>query len=113
MSTQYVSRAARIDLSLPVTFFAEGTTEAGHCLNISASGLLANFAHAPELWTVGELTMEAAGIQLAVSARVARVDGSEAGFAFAFANDRQREAVHQLVALAAARTHAANAHPPF
>ncbi len=113
MSIVYAPRAARVDLSLPLTFSAEGASEAGHCLNISASGLLASFAHPPELWTSGDLSLEAAGIHLAVPARVARVDGFEAGLAFAFGNDRQHEAVHQLIALAAARTHACNVNPPF
>ncbi len=113
MSNLYVPRAARVDLSLPLTFIAEGARQTGHCLNISGSGLLANFAHPPELWTVGELSITAAGINFIVPARVARVVGSEAGLAFAFANDAQREAAQQLVVLAAARTYASNAHPPF
>ena len=113
MPPSSVYRAKRFDLSFPLVFDERGTLSKGHCLNLSESGLLANFSPALDLWVMGNLLFEIAQNRVIVPARVARVDGREAGLSFSFINEAQREAVRDLVRFAEERTHLRGAAPPF
>ena len=113
MST-FVPRALRVDLSFPLTFLPEGERAvSGHCLNISASGLMANLDTPLELWTRGGLTLDAGIRLLSIQVRVARVQGREAGLAFSFHTDAERAAVDEIVAYATRNTALAGGRPPF
>ena len=110
---EHPHRAPRIDLSFPLEFDVEGEVIAGHCLNISASGLLANFSGSVEVWTEGDLHLHFGDNSRHVSARVARVNGNEAGLAFSFKGDHDREAIGAMLAFTEGRTHIADGPPPF
>ncbi len=110
--TPFKDRAARLDLSFPLRFSSEDGTVAGHCLNLSESGLLANFDHPLELWTRGELLLHFATNQCQVDARVARVNEREAGLSFLYKSDGERHAIHTLLAFAE-RQSQLTGRPPF
>lgn len=97
-------RAERLNLSFPVTFFGDGDTLPGSCLNISLSGLFARFTRPPELWVTGRIALETGKATLTLDARIARVFDREAGVAFLFHTEAEHEAVRDLVAFAAANT---------
>ncbi len=73
-----------------------GPAIAGHCVNISDSGLLGEFTHPLELWTEGELTLHFGEGVSGLKARVARVIGNVAGLVFLSGI----EAVPEIVAAA-------------
>ena len=100
----YQPRAERLNLSFPVTFFSDEGTLPGSCLNISLSGLSARFTRPPELWVTGRVTLQTGRSTLTLHARIARVLDREAGLAFLFKSDAEREAVREVVAFAAAST---------
>lgn len=110
---EHVIRANRIDLSFPVCFVDEGSENRGHCLNISASGLMARFEREPDLWATGTLQLSFAGDLVIVPARVARCIDQQAGMGFLFENEGQREAIRALVASAAAQSTLAGGAVPF
>jgi hypothetical protein len=91
-------RATRFQLDALVSFAGEEGTQEGRCINVSESGLLARFDTPPELWTNGRLNLEAGEHFLSIQARVARIQGKEAGFAFLFSNDSDRAAIAILLA---------------
>ena len=109
----YTTRASRIDLSFPVIFVSEEKLVAGHCLNLSESGLLANFDQPLELWSMGELLIHGSEAKFRVPVRVARANEYNAGLAFRFTSDEQRASIQALVAYAATRTHLHDLRPPF
>lgn len=109
----YLPRAERLDLSFPVEFRGADGRMGGSCLNVSESGMLAQFRLALELWTEGELWVEAGVTQLLIRVRVARVEDRQAGLAFRFADEDQRAKVRAVVAFAARNTGLAGGAPPF
>ncbi len=108
----YPDRAPRLDLSFPLVFTAADGEVAGHCLNLSESGLLGIFDQPLELWTEGSLLLHFGDDQLVIGARIARMDGNEAGLSFQFRHPGEREAVHAAVAFASHGTHLIG-KPPF
>ncbi len=108
----FKDRAARLDLSFPLEFEADGETVRGHCLNISESGLLASFPVPPELWTQGELRLHFGESAYELKARVARLHDNQAGMSFTFRGEADRTAVRTMLAFAAANTHLVGL-PPF
>ena len=109
----HTARAARIDLSFGVMFTSDRKPVAGRGLNLSESGLLADFEEPLELWSTGELAIDGIDEPSRVPAFVARVDEHQAGLAFRFTSDKQREAIRTLVAYAEKRTHLHTSRPPF
>lgn len=104
MTTAHQPRALRAVAQFPLTYLADTRTEVevkGNCLNISESGLLADFAEAIELWTNGELLLHFGGGALGVRVRVARVNGNQAGVVFLYDGDEQRRTIAEVVASAA------------
>ena len=108
----FLDRAPRVDLSFPVEFLAEDGLLRGHCLNLSASGMLATFPQVPELWTTADLVLHFGEDSYRLPVRVARTDGRQAGLTFAFRDARDRAAVTEILAYAAANTHLVS-RPPF
>lgn len=99
------ARAPRYDLSFPLQLTTDEDGElVGHCLNLSQSGLLANFDQSPELWSQGDLVLHFGEDLCHVQARVARVNGREAGLAFLFRSEADREAIRIMLAFAAVQT---------
>lgn len=107
----YAPRAERLNLSFPVTFFADGDTLLGSCLNISLSGLFAHFTRPPELWITGRIALNTGEGTVSLEARVARVLDREAGLAFILHTDAERAAVRDLVAFAASNTQLTSSRP--
>ncbi len=108
----YPSRAPRLDLSLPLQFTSREGVFAGHCLNVSASGLRAIFDRPLDLWTDGSLLLHYGDDQIVIEARVARVEENEAGLAFLLHDECEREAIRTMLAFAAAGLHLTS-RPPF
>ena len=109
---QYKDRATRLDLSFPLTFTTEGEAIAGHCLNLSESGLYANFDQPLEVWTHGDLLLHFGDGTCGLAARVARTNGHEAGLAFAFKSDSERSAIRAMCDFAQRRSFLGD-RPPF
>ncbi|MGI4755516.1 MAG: PilZ domain-containing protein [Janthinobacterium lividum] len=113
MSGIAVVRAKRVDLSFPLCFVYEGQEIRGNCLNISESGLMANFEQELELWTTGRLQLSFARAAVTVGARVARCVERDAGLSFLFEAESERTAIRALVASAAAQSTLAGGVAPF
>jgi hypothetical protein len=72
----------------------------GHCLNISESGMRAEFDKPVVAWMVGELSVLLEEGYISIGVRVARVDGHEAGLSFYIEDDKDRVAVGRLMTFA-------------
>ena len=108
----YQPRAERLNLSFPVTFFGDEGALPGSCLNISLSGLSARFTRPPELWVTGRISLQTGRSTLTLHARIARVFNREAGLAFLFKSDAEREALREVVAFASTETQLTGGLPP-
>ena len=95
-------RPARFDLNVALTFENEDGVVEGRCINVSASGMLAVFARELELFTVGEVYLEAGGYFANISARVARLQNGDHGLSFQIDSDSDRSTIQLLVDYAAA-----------
>ncbi len=91
------ARATRFRLEVPVAFVAAERRHEGCCINVSSSGLLARFDDTPELWINGKVELEAGEHYLSIHARVARLQGNEAGIAFLLNTDNDRAAIAILL----------------
>ncbi len=94
----FTSRAAREQCQVPISFHADGKTVAGHSVDLSQSGMLARFEEPLEAWITGNLIIRFNEDLFVVRARVARVDGSQAGLAFRPETQEEHEAVRMLIA---------------
>jgi hypothetical protein len=100
----YQPRILRAELNLPIRFFSTDGLITGHCLNISASGMLVLFDRPVAVWMVGELSVlvEEGSNNITIEARVARVDGRQAGLSFYIEDDdNDRLTVGRLMLFAA------------
>ena len=84
----------------------------GNCLNLSESGLLAIFDTELDLWDQGLLVLEAGEFHHTQPSRVARVNERETGLSFMFRDEAQRNAIRDLLEIAAKTPHLVGA-PPF
>jgi hypothetical protein len=103
MNRSLQPRALRVAADFPLSYLAEpgvGPRIEGNCLNISDSGLLGEFAESLDLWTEGEVVVQFGGGALGVRVRVARVDGTRAGFVFLYEDSEQRRTIAEVVASA-------------
>jgi EAL domain-containing protein (putative c-di-GMP-specific phosphodiesterase class I) len=91
------ARANRLSLKTPVVFYFAGGTANGSSVNISESGMLAEFGRSPEVWLTGRILAQIGKCRLSVGVRVVRVDGRMTAFAFRELSDQDRVAIHQLV----------------
>ena len=91
------ARATRYELDVLVSFVGDECKHDGQCINVSDSGLLAKFDKPPELWTDGQLSLEAGAHYLSIHARVARLQGKEVGFAFSVLTDNDQSAISILI----------------
>jgi len=94
----FIGRARRVHLNIPVVFEHAGGTAAGKTVDISESGILVEFDEIMDLWTTGDLSLEGDEWQLQISARVARVNGRQAAFAFRGMDSSELELVRSLIA---------------
>jgi hypothetical protein len=97
---QYQQRSLRSDADLPVRFFSTDGLISGHTLDVSASGMLAEFEKPVAIWTIGELTILLEDGYINIGARVARADGRKAGLAFYIEGDDDRVAIGRLLTCA-------------
>ena len=101
MTTRLI-RPARFDLNVPLTFKTEDGVLYGHCVNISTSGMLAVFNPEVQLFTQGEIALETGEYFVNITARVARVLGSDHGLAFKIDSDSDRRTIQVLIEYATA-----------
>lgn len=95
-------RSLRTDLNLPIRFFSEDGLITGQCLNVSESGLFAQFDRRVTVWMSGELTTSIGERHLNIKVRVARVmNGREAGLTFLIDGEDDRLTVRSLLDFAA------------
>jgi PilZ domain len=93
----FISRARRVSLIFPAVFDHDHGTAAGKTVDMSESGVLVNFKTAVEVWTTGELSIVGHGWRLQLTARVARVNGLQAAFAFRDLDESGRAIIRDLV----------------
>ena len=98
VSGSFTDRARRVRLNLPVVFDYTGGRATGKTVDISESGILVEFDEIMDLWTTGDLSLEGDEWQLQISARVARVNGRQAAFAFRGMDSSELELVRSLIA---------------
>ncbi len=108
----YQHRAARLNLSFPLQFRSEDGAVPGHCLNLSESGLLGVFENPLDLWSRGEILLQFGNTAGWLLAKVARVADNEAGLAFAFRGEAERDLVRLLLLEAGKRSQLVGP-PPF
>lgn len=96
----FVSRSPRYGLDLPIRFFSQDGLAIGACVDVSESGLLGNFDRPLDIWTTGEVTASVGDESVSIKARVARVDGNQAGLSFQSENAAGRLAVLRLIQFA-------------
>ncbi len=84
-------------MDLPIRFFSTDGLISGRTLDVSASGMLAEFDKPVAIWTIGELTILLEDGYINIGARVARVDGRRAGLAFYVEGDDDRVAIGRLL----------------
>lgn len=93
---QYRSR--RIFTGFPVEFACLGQITRGTCLNVSDDGLRAEMESEIEQGASGLLTLRPSGKHLQVAVQTVNADSNQAGFAFCFQSDSEREQVAALIA---------------
>ena len=98
VSGDFTNRARRVQLYLQVVFEHAGGTAEGKAIDISESGILVEFDQVMDVWTTGELSILGQLWHLHIEARVARVDGRQAAFAFRGMTPRARQMVADLIA---------------
>jgi len=98
VSGSFTDRARRVRLNLPVVFDYTGGRATGKTVDISESGILVDFDQIMDIWTVGDLSIEGEEWNLQINARIARVNGRQAAFAFRGLNSDDREMLRDLIA---------------
>ena len=97
VSREFANRARRVHLNLHVAFeYPDGQAE-GQAVDISESGILVEFNQVMEVWTTGKLSIIGQLWHLHLEARVARVNGFHAAFAFRGMTPRARKMVDDLI----------------
>ena len=100
-------RPARFDLNVALSFKTDDGIVEGHCVNVSASGMLAVFNREIDLFTVGEISLEVGEYFVNITARVARVQSGDHGLSFRIDNDSARDPIQVRVNYAASMHHPA------
>jgi len=99
-------RALRFDLNLPIRFHCSDGMITGHCVNISASGMLAVFDRKVDIWQEGEVSAFSGERHLIIEARVARIDGRDIGLHFKIVSEDDQNTIRRLLSLAHERERA-------
>jgi hypothetical protein len=97
VSHEFTNRARRVHLDLRVSFEYPDGVAAGHAIDLSESGILVEFNQVMEVWTTGKLSIIGQLWHLHIDARVARVNGHQAAFAFRGMTPRARQMVGDLI----------------
>ena len=69
----------------------------GNSVNISESGMLAEFDRGPEVWLTGRILAQIGEWRLSTGVSVVRVDGRMAAFAFREMSDIDRTRIRKLI----------------
>jgi hypothetical protein len=97
VSHEFTNRARRVHINLRVSFdYPDGQAE-GQAVDISESGILVEFNQVMEIWTTGKLSIIGQLWHLHIDARIARVKGHQAAFAFRGMTPRARQMVGDLI----------------
>ena len=93
----FIARASRLRLKTPVIFYFAGGKVRGNSVNISESGMLAEFDRVPEVWLTGRILAQIGEWRLSTNVSVIRVDGRMTAFAFREMSDMDRTRIHKVV----------------
>ena len=94
-------RPVRFDMNVSLSFKIDDGVVEGHCVNVSASGMLAVFSREVDLFTKGEISLRVGEYFVNITARVARVLNGDHGLAFQIDNENDRKTTQVLVDYAA------------
>lgn len=94
---RFVSRSPRFGLNLPIRLFSQDGLAIGRCVDVSESGLLGDFDRPLNIWITGEVTAFVGDESVSIKARVARVDGHQAGLSFQIDSPASRLEVLRLI----------------
>lgn len=86
-----------IEFPFPVLFVSRSHRFTGQCVNLSRTGLLAEFAVPIAEEAVGVVRLQPAGYVIDVPSSVVHSEGFRAGLLFAFANREQEQLLRALV----------------
>ena len=103
MQSNFIARSPRFDLELPVRFFSPEGLFVGRSVNVSESGASVRFEKSIDVWIVGDLSFLMEDHHPSIHARVARVEGREAGLSFKITSDLDRAAIRDVLAVAQAQ----------
>lgn len=92
-----IARASRLSLKTPVLFHFAGGKVRGESVNISESGMLAEFDRGQEVWLTGRILAQIGEWRLSIDVKVVRVDGRRTAFAFREISDIDRARIRKLV----------------
>jgi hypothetical protein len=93
-------RAPRFDLNMPVRFFSTDGLATGHCVNVSATGMLVAFDGPVDFWLEGELDFFIEDRHFSIKARVVRTDIRDAGLLLHIDSDADKLTIDKLLKFA-------------
>jgi hypothetical protein len=93
----FTARSPRLAFNAPVVFYFDGGEVRGHSVNISESGMLAVFDAQLDGRLVGKLSAVVGEWHINIRARVVRIEGRVAAFAFRDVNETDRVAIQTLI----------------
>ncbi len=93
----FVPRAPRLNLTTPVVFHFAAERVNGYSVDLSESGILANFDRGLDIWLEGKLSVLIGERLIDVEARVVRVEGRMAALAFQDISNEARRMLQLLL----------------
>ena len=93
----FTVRASRLSLKTPVMFYFAGGKVRGNSVNISESGMLAEFERGQEDWLKGRILAQIGEWRMSIDVSVVRVEGHLTAFAFRGMSDIDHARIHKLV----------------
>lgn len=95
--SSFLYRLPRFDINFPLDFVLGESLTAGHCLNLSHTGMLALFAYPIGNGADGTLRLKPANRIFQLRAHVTHSEGLKSGLQFDFATDQERQVIVALV----------------
>ncbi len=104
----FTYRTPRLDVSIPVSFWVEGSAIRGYILNISERGVLVKLAELVRPQLTGKLQIHIEACTLEIKAQVAHTELYESGLQFCFSSAAEQSFIETLVRVLSRRK-----SPPF
>ena len=93
----FLYRLPRFEISFPLEFMLAETMTNGHCVNLSHTGMLAQFAYPLGTGAVGRIRLRPANRLFELRAHVTHSEGLRSGLQFDFSNDQEQQVIVALV----------------